>query len=452
MEESNNRNQYSATDIQKYLEGKLSPTEMHAMEKAALEDPFLADAIEVMQGTGNDAYNKGAEELKVRLEKRIRQKENKGLILGFKSWQRMAAAIIILIGGVTVIYNYTYTLSGRSNKNKVAVQKEKTVVDSVIPGNSNSEIATDSIAVGAVAIDDKKTERPKSISRERTDLPSVRKEEHPEEVKSESEKKQAVVASAAKMAPVADHEANKRADIIIKADSGKANANIAGAAPVNSLQGKVAGVVISKSTSSNNRLIQGKVVDNNNQPISGATVTLKGKKTGTSTDANGEFKLNSNSRDTITKVVVNYIGYETADVALNNNTTNNKVKLQPNNSLLNDVVVIGYGVKKDDDDYVEPNFDRKEKEPSYKAEPTIGWGKYNDYINGHKKINTADSLIKGNEIISFIVDSSNQLSSFKIKKSLSPTHDVEAIRLVKEGPTWKLLRKKKAKITLAIKF
>ena len=448
MEESKNRNSYSATDIQKYLEGKLSPAEMHAMEKAALNDPFLADAIEGMQGTGNDAFNKGAEELKVRLEKGIQQKENKGLILGFKYWQRMAAAIIVIIVGTTLIYNYI--LSNRDNKNKVAVQKEKTIVDSAIPRNNKTVIAADSIAAGAVAINDKKTESPKPISRARAAISSVRKEEHEEEVR--SEEKQAVVASAAKMAPVTDHGTNKKTDIIIEADSVKANADIAGAAPVNSLQGKIPGVAVTKSRSSNNRLIQGKVVDNNNQPIVGATITLKGKKTGTITDANGEFKLNSNSYDTITKVVVNYIGYETADVALNNNASNNKVQLQPTTSNLNEVVVVGLGIKKDDDDYVESDLVRKEKEPSYKAEPTIGWGKYNDYINGHKKINTADSLIKGNEIISFMVDSSNQLSSFKIKKSLSPTHDAETIRLIKEGPTWKLLRKKKVRITLAIKF
>ena len=37
---------YSATDIQKYLKGELSAREMHELEKAALEDPFLADALE----------------------------------------------------------------------------------------------------------------------------------------------------------------------------------------------------------------------------------------------------------------------------------------------------------------------------------------------------------------------------------------------------------------------
>lgn len=37
---------YSLEAIEAYLTGKLSPAEMHAMEKAALQDPFLADAIE----------------------------------------------------------------------------------------------------------------------------------------------------------------------------------------------------------------------------------------------------------------------------------------------------------------------------------------------------------------------------------------------------------------------
>ena len=44
MEEKENN--YSADYIRKYLDGQLSDQEMQALEKAALEDPFLADAIE----------------------------------------------------------------------------------------------------------------------------------------------------------------------------------------------------------------------------------------------------------------------------------------------------------------------------------------------------------------------------------------------------------------------
>ena len=36
-------------DIDKYLHGKLSPSEMHALEKKALNEPFLAEAL---QGAG----------------------------------------------------------------------------------------------------------------------------------------------------------------------------------------------------------------------------------------------------------------------------------------------------------------------------------------------------------------------------------------------------------------
>ena len=32
---------YTFEDIQRYLQGKMSAAEMHAMEKAALQDPFL---------------------------------------------------------------------------------------------------------------------------------------------------------------------------------------------------------------------------------------------------------------------------------------------------------------------------------------------------------------------------------------------------------------------------
>jgi hypothetical protein len=37
---------YGVEEIRRYAEGKMSPEEMHAIEKAALDDPFLADAID----------------------------------------------------------------------------------------------------------------------------------------------------------------------------------------------------------------------------------------------------------------------------------------------------------------------------------------------------------------------------------------------------------------------
>jgi hypothetical protein len=39
-------NEYTAKDIERYYTGKMSSLEMHQLEKAAMEDPFLADALE----------------------------------------------------------------------------------------------------------------------------------------------------------------------------------------------------------------------------------------------------------------------------------------------------------------------------------------------------------------------------------------------------------------------
>ncbi|HNA65634.1 MAG TPA: hypothetical protein PKZ51_12995, partial [Saprospiraceae bacterium] len=43
----------TAADIEKYFQGKLTPQQMNSLEKAALDDPFLAEAMEgfeAMQG------------------------------------------------------------------------------------------------------------------------------------------------------------------------------------------------------------------------------------------------------------------------------------------------------------------------------------------------------------------------------------------------------------------
>src|ERR671913_2527871 len=46
MDEKKSHIEYSGTDILNYFAGRLNAAEMHAIEKAALDDPFLAEAME----------------------------------------------------------------------------------------------------------------------------------------------------------------------------------------------------------------------------------------------------------------------------------------------------------------------------------------------------------------------------------------------------------------------
>ncbi|HQU57306.1 MAG TPA: hypothetical protein PLG88_07735, partial [Chitinophagaceae bacterium] len=70
---------FTASDIEKYHKGLLSPGEMHAMEKASLEDSFLAEAMEGYAVEGVHAET-DMQELQERLANRISQ--NKVLPIG----------------------------------------------------------------------------------------------------------------------------------------------------------------------------------------------------------------------------------------------------------------------------------------------------------------------------------------------------------------------------------
>lgn len=78
-------------------------------------------------------------------------------------------------------------------------------------------------------------------------------------------------------------------------------------------------------------------------PLPGATVLVKGTTNGTTTDFDGLFQLDNVSSDTI--LVISYIGYETQEVAVNNNT-NFTIALSTVADALEEIVVVGYGTQR----------------------------------------------------------------------------------------------------------
>jgi len=89
------------------------------------------------------------------------------------------------------------------------------------------------------------------------------------------------------------------------------------------------------------KVITGKIVDDKNQPVYGATVTLKGTTTKAMSNENGQFTIQVQSDNSI--LIFAYLGMVTREVPARDNMT---VTLKDDDKVLDQVMIVGYGVQK----------------------------------------------------------------------------------------------------------
>ena len=85
--------------------------------------------------------------------------------------------------------------------------------------------------------------------------------------------------------------------------------------------------------------ITGSVIDENEQPLPGVSVLIKGTSRGTTTDFDGKYSINAASEDILT---FSYIGFETQEITVGNQSVID-VAMQPDSEQLEEIVVVGYG-------------------------------------------------------------------------------------------------------------
>ena len=86
--------------------------------------------------------------------------------------------------------------------------------------------------------------------------------------------------------------------------------------------------------------VQGKVTDAGGVPLSGASVKVRGKKIGTTTNQVGAFSLDGVDKEDVLEI--SFIGYETKIIAVDNRSSIT-VALSLSNDKLDETVIIGYG-------------------------------------------------------------------------------------------------------------
>jgi len=80
-----------------------------------------------------------------------------------------------------------------------------------------------------------------------------------------------------------------------------------------------------------------------NEPLIGVSVVVQGSTSGTITDIDGKFSIKAGVNQTL---IISYIGYTTVNVQLRANTDISRILMREDTKVLDEVIVVGYGVQK----------------------------------------------------------------------------------------------------------
>ena len=133
-------NNYQLTRIHNYVMGLMSKEEMYQMEKEALDDPFLQDAIDgykLQKGVDTHQLSILQQRLAHKLETKAYEKKNR-----FYSWQRLtiglAAAVLFVVASSLILFKYLNHSKNERNTDVVLMEHEMRISNSII-GNTDAE-------------------------------------------------------------------------------------------------------------------------------------------------------------------------------------------------------------------------------------------------------------------------------------------------------------------------
>ena len=390
---------FTAQDIERYHSCNMSEAERHALEKAALDDPFLADALEGF------AYTQTASSDLQSLRERIREKTtgNKRAVPFIPQWLRVAAVALVVAGSGWLAYR-AFTPAGK----ELAIDKNTETNNRVTteqPLHQNNNRLEESKAVDADTVRITSTNPKKQQQRKAQQKSNPMVTAAPEQTVAAEVRP--IMDQVLKDSQPATAYRSNAVDLSIEANRNGYN-NRALPSPDNTRRNMSPLPEFHERA----RVQQDIVVRGTNRldPQDTNQVMLRGKASGV---------------DTI---------------------TNLNVVLKPAEVTMNEVVI------------------NSKKNPARRSffspdstnmpVPEDGYDSFDDYVTNNirstedLKINPVSGVVE----LSFDVDRNGKPVNITITKSLCEKCDLEAVRLLKDGPKWKKKKNKNMKGRVSIKF
>jgi hypothetical protein len=395
MTDRNKNKKESLSEFIRYKNGEMSGEERNSFEKELQKDPFAEEAAE---GFALISSTEDISKDIVTLNKQIRfRTANRKRFIYYS----IAASVAVLM-----VISSVYVIINKNNSTKQIA--EATPPEKSSPVKEDKPSLTTSVPAEMI-----KSQNNKGAEKN---------------LKKEDNKNQLTLADATRGAGagvmVKDSEVYVSDSVTeLKMD------NIS--ASVSEMKAAVPMAARAKAVTTNLFSTGGKVISSeDNMPVPGAIISLKGTNNSVLTDTGGNFTiaLPDSSSHTLT---ANFIGMESKEFAAKADSKT-ELKLDPDATSLSEVVVVGYGVRKAD-------YDEAEGPSGYiPPQPYFGKSAFNKYIGDN--IIKPDSLPAGQRVVvvvNIIVHSDGSLGEIKIVRSPGKIFSAEAVRLIQSGPKWK---------------
>lgn len=387
-----------------YIQGKRNGKEANRLEKEAMKDPFLADAMDGYQQTTGEHIQR-IKELESQIATRSERKRRNTYAI---TWS-ITACLLLGIG----ISGYFIFLKKEVMNDNFVVQKTTIPKDTI--RTTERELSTP-------------TPPPSPIH------PNRGKEA--ERIDATSQKKTKEATGSAETPTIQVSKAKAKA--IKKVSPSHDSASYTEKNHHMDIQ-QIPPQAVAQS--SEHHIIRGKITDNKGEPLIGANITYIGKEEGgLISDINGEFLLPEQDRPD--SISISYIGFEKVTLPVDSNKTMLIAMNECDDSTLEEVVITGTGSSKKMT--VTGAISTVSIEELKRAstdsipQPVIGMERYKKYLRKNM-VHPTDKdgkKIKGEVVVTFTVNLQGKPENITISKGLSLWANREAIRLVKEGPEW----------------
>jgi TonB family protein len=410
-------------NIEKYLKGELTSAEMHALEKEALSDPFLAEALEGSEQVSAVDFSKDVAELNEKIMKRKSA-----------SWTwpvRIAASLLLLVVSIFIIW---ITLR-QEPEQPLALEQ------TISPKENLPNTQTKPVPATSETEKPKEESTPPLIAESKKETPTASQAKQPKQRSKKSYSERKVETKKTEQAPevsetltaetkiddtvshrIAESQLHTKREVATIDPNKKNELQAPSANEIKLAEGYIAAIDARPT------IVTGRVMSaEDGTPLPDVSIALKGTSVRTKSDAYGRYTITANSQEKT--LVYSSEGLESTEVKIDGvDSTYLPVKIEMTDAAQEEAAVETSGMR----DFGPTNV------YTIPAHPETGNRIFKQYLEKNHKYpkEAKETKLEGTVIIEFKVDAAGELSEFKIIRGIGNGCDEELIRLILQGAKW----------------